>query len=469
MTNTVMFDLQAAVMAAACSTGGNGGLTGIPEDGSSFSEVLAAQAAGGTAAEGTAVNTEAVDGEVLAEETNPVIAEILSIIENADEGVKKALQKLLETMLNAFKGSEDGGEKKTDLFAIFSDSSAGLLEDEEDYLLIGAEILNQIGIAVESDVNAEKDADKILSDIEKLVNKIFGEEDTDENTAAEVLAAMLNVPAEEIAFAEDEVKCEAVENAAEVLTAPKQAIAENEPERLPEMEQLFSDVKAAVVSVKQHKEIPDAFRMNFNAVKINNAAEQIKAISGEEVNPEIAALNMRPEAVIPQNEISEAPVLDAPMADSVELQIREVVTERLMNIEGDNGSEELTMILKPENLGEVAVKLIKEEGAVTVLLSAQYDEVGKLMTDRAAALGESLQNQNYTVKEILVVAPNNAAEQMGLDFTNQGFGFMHNSNGSGQGENNGGYHGIDGIDEIEATETDTGTVRLKEAKLWTTA
>lgn len=482
VTNTVMFDLQAAVMAASASSG-NGGLTEIPEDGVSFSEVLAAQK--GAAAEGETVNqtaeTEVIEGETPEIEENTEFSEIISIIENADEGMKKALEMLLHTVLKAFRGAEDGQERKTDLFMLFSDGSAGLDAEGEDgeLFLTGAEIMDKINFMIETEQEAGTEADAIIAEIEKIVTKLFDDDENDENTAADVFAAMFNIPAEEISLASEDVKYAAIENVSEMMAAPKQVIEEIKPEAVEKMKQLFTELKAVVTTEKN--ETPEAFRMNFTALRINNAAEQVKAINGsavaettvaddaaETVIPEIAAVGTQAE-IVPQNEVAEIVTIDAPTAQSVEMQVTEAVTEKLADITGDNGTEELIMILKPENLGEVAVKLIKENGAVTVLLSAQFEEVGKLMADRAATLGNTLENRNYEVKDVQVVSPNNASEQMGLDFTNQGFSFMQNSDNGRYSNENNDYRGIEGIDEIEETESANGGTKLKEAKLWTTA
>lgn len=469
--NTVMFDLQAAVMAASVSSGGNGGLSEITEGGDSFSDVLAAQKE--LVTEGAVVEQTVEDGaeaEMSDEEINQEFSAILEVVENADEGMKKALMKLLETVLKAFRGSEDDKERKTDLFMIFSDGSAGMNDDDDDDMLISAELMCQTGLMIEAELTDEKAADEIIADLEAVIVEILGK-DADETTAAEVLASMLNIPVDQLEIADEEMKLEAIGEAVELLTAPKQEIAEEMPEIAEKAEKLFAEFSVAVQ--KQEAEIPEMFRMNFTAVRINNAEEQVDAISGEnsgdaEIVPEVAAANIQVTETVAENKVSEPMVIDAPTADSIEIQVREVVTEKLMSFESENGTEELTMILKPENLGEVAVKLVKENGAVTVLLSAQYEEVGKLISDRAVVLGSSLQSQNFNVKDIQVVAANNAAEQMGLDFTNQGFGFM---NGRSNNQENSGnsYRGIDGIDGIEETEALTGTAKLKEAKLWTTA
>ncbi len=489
--NTVMFDLQAAVMVASVSSGSSS-LTEIPEDGSSFSDVLAVQkelvteGAVNQAANADTANNGVVDTEMPEDEANQEFSEILGAIENLDEGVKKALMKLLETVLKAFRGSDDDKERATDLFALFSDGGSGIAEDEED-MLLSCELLSQTGLMIEAELSEGKDADEIIAGLEDVIVEILGK-DADETTAAEIMASMLNIPVQQLDACDADEKIEAIKGAAELLTAPKQTLSEVNPEDVPKMEQLYADIKD--MNVKMNNGISEMLRTSFTAVKINNASEQVAAISGEvtdeaasaeqtsveaipdavisdEVIVEKIAADIQQPVITAENTVSEAPVITETTAESIQVQVTEVITEKLMSFEGDNGTEELTMILKPENLGEVAVKIIKENGAVTVLLSAQYEEVGKAMADRAALLGNSLQNQNYNVKEVQIVAAGNAAEQMGLDFTNQGFGFMQNRSNNQQ--NNSNYRGIDAIDGIEETEAVTGTTKLKEAKLWTTA
>ncbi len=445
--NAIMFDLQAAVMAASVSSG-NSSLTEIPEGSESFSDVLAAQKELVTdSAVNQAVNDGEVDTDMPDNEQNQEFSEVLNAIENADESVKEALVKLLNTVLKAFRGADDDKERATDLFALFSDGSAGMAEDEED-MLLGCELLNQTGLMIEAEISEGTSADEIIAELEDTIVKILGDDD-DETTAAELMAALLGNAGQ--------ADNDSLMNTAELLKASKQAVCEINPENAEKMEQLFADIKG--ISYSKTEAVPDIFRVNFTSVKINNASEQIAEIGNDEVNPELMT-DVKPE-IIPDK-----PVITETTAESIQIQVTEVVTDKLMSMKSD-GTEELTMILKPENLGEVAVKLIRENGAVTVLISAQYDEVGKAMADRAAALTSSLQNQNYNVKDVLVVAAGNAAEQMGLDFTNQGFNFAQNRNNN-QNENRN-YREIGAVDGVEETEAVTGAAKLKEAKLWTTA
>lgn len=533
MTNTVLFDLQAAAMAAAANSGQKlPGAEDIPEGGSSFSEILALQNTQNAQAAQTGVTEAAGETDAAAEvvEENPdngPFAEVLKRIENSDDAVKKALTLLLKTVLNAMRGTSDGKERKTDMFMLLSDGSAGF-SDEDDLLgediLLGAEIMNRLGIMLETAAEKETEPDVLLGELEKIVSAILGskdDEDSDETTAADALAAMLNIPPEEIESleaADSETKAEAVGNAAEALKAPMEAIRQEAPEQVPEAEKLYSEFAAEVVS--ETEEVPETpVRAGFSALKINNASEQVNNIGRrtsvvteeiapeqtveaeaseaetelvltEEENPEekavddgaedradeAAALGAETESVFVRGDIrteKSETVIRPETARSVEAQVKEVVTDEISEFGDKDGVKELVLILRPKELGQVAVKLVKEANTVSVIMSAQYGEVGKLMSQRAAYLSESLSDRNYEVKDVQIVEPGNAAEQMGLNFTDHGFSFARNSansdgseNGRGRRGENDGYGEIDGIDEIAA---DHGEIRLREAKLWTTA
>lgn len=529
MTNTVLFDLQAAAMAAAANSGQKlPGAEDIPEGGSSFSEILAlqntqnAQTSQTGAAEASGETDAAAEAVAEEKPDNSPFAEAIKQIENSDGAVKKALTLLLKTVLNAMRGASGGEERKTDMFMILSDGSAGF-SDEDDLLgediLLGAEIMNRLGIMLEAAAEKKTEPDVLLGEPEKIVSAILGvkdDEDSDETTAADVLAAMLNIPPEEIESleaADSETKAEAVGNAAEALKAPMEAIRQEAPEKVPEAEKLYSEFAAEVVS--ETEEVPETpVRAGFSALKINNASEQVNNIgkktsveteeipeqpveaktSAAETDPaltedgkserkaedgradEAAALGAETENIFVRGDIGTEKVeteLKPETARSVEAQVKEVVTDEISEFGDKDGVKELVLILRPKELGQIAVKLVKEANTVSVIMSAQYGEVGKLMSQRAAYLSESLSDRNYQVKDVQIVEPGNAAEQMGLNFTDHGFSFARNSassdgseNGGGRRGENDGYGEIDGIDEIAA---DHGEIRLREAKLWTTA
>lgn len=532
MDNTVMLGLQAAVVAAADASAG---MTAVPEGGESFSAVLAAQT-GQTGQNVQAGSEQAVQKNAVVqgdqttednmalptEETNSVgdlsleAAEKMSsksaldvIFEQLeateDDGTLKGMKILAKAVLNAVMGENGGRKKKTDMFA-FMGEGYKLYTEDYDLFLTGTEMLSQIGIALKKDLAAaeekvsETDAavfiaaeaeiadaeleaispiDEIISKLDKIVKKLYSADDeTDENTAAEALAAMLDIPVEtDLDYVFTPVKEQAVETAAEVLTSAKEIVAEARPEDVPRMEQLYSELTASVKSDKPKTEqaqqsygVHEAFKVSFAAIKINNAADQLKAINGEPTNgTEAAAVMLNPTTVQIGGSVPEAAEASVEVpADPVEIesQVTEKISERLFEMKEDNGTEELIMVLKPENLGQVAVKLIKENGAVSVLLSAQYDEVGKLMAERASNLGGSLQSRDINVKDVNVVDPSNAAEQMGLTFTSQGFSFARNFGGGFSDTNGGGSYRADGVNGVDGEDTTENIEIIKEARSW---
>lgn len=545
MDNTVMLGLQTAAVAAAAVDASGGMTAAVPEGGESFSAVLAqttsGQAAQNTEAgqgqvqesaslqDGTAVQDSQAVGDLSlpAEETAGVGDLSLEAAEEAssksaldviieqleateDGGTLKGMKILAKAVLNAMMGDNGGSKKKTDMFA-FMGEGYKLYTDDYDLFLTGTEMLSQIGIALKTDLlaaekmsetgsvffieaEAEEDPasplDEIISKLDKIVKKLYSADDdeTDENTAAEVLAAMLDIPVgTDMDYVLTPAKEQAVEAAAEVLASAKETVAEARPEDVPKMEKLYAETVEAVKTDKpkaqqaqqvqsvQHTQrdygVREAFNVSFAAVKINNAADQLKAINGEE---ELAAAVVNTAAVPISGSVPEtSEISDDVRADPIEVesQVTEKISERLFEMKEDNGTEELVMVLKPENLGQVAVKLVKENGVVSVFLSAQYDEVGKLMAERAAHLGSSLQSRDVQVRDINVVDPGNAAEQMGLDFTERGFSFMQGFGGSSDSDSKGSYR-ADGINEIDAAEIIDAAENIeiiREARLWTKA
>lgn len=563
MDNMAMLNLQMAAVTAASAAGVTNAaaeLTGTEDGGASFSDVLA-QATGGTEQAGGAVladqsaqtveNAEvpedaALTGsvpEVIGEESGEEevqipdfkfeAADIEKLIEQSQDGVKKGMRMLLKAVLKAFTGSNDGKARKTDLFSVFGGGSDlfdkdsfgafgildvfGSFEDfdgiSEDMLFLGSEILSKISAAAEFGLESEDtEADDIIAGLDRLVKKIFtgveDDEDIDENTAAEIVAGLLNIPmasGKEFVFADEEEKTEAIQNAVDVLAAPKEAVSENMPEKAEQVnkaERRYDELKAEVKYTPAPKaeenigdmlnDVRSVMQMKAFSAKVNDAGAQIRAISGEAEtdtdNSEnvavivengtdtvaaafAAAANIEPQAVQLENTAEIAVDTDIPAADSIERQVTDVITERIFEIKEDNGTEELVMVLKPENLGQVAVKLVKENGAVSVMLSAQNTEVGKMMTERAAELGGNLSRNNVEVKTVEIVNPSNAAEQMGLAFTNQGFSFAgsFNRGQESDSERRGGYGSAEEIEGIDIVNAADNIELIREARLWTTA
>lgn len=504
--DTAIIGMQAAMAAAAA---GVVDTAAIPADGESFSAVLA----GTVAAETGGAETITEKGSSAVPEDAPkgdMLEEAVKNIESLDETIRDALRMLLKRVIDALKGSQDGTERKTDLFAVIfvSDEDFGELlstEDIPDADLLCAKILNRLGEVIESGISEDMDAGDVIKEIEDIVSAILGtDDDTDENAAAEAVAAMLGVPAEaledytfEAAETQDgattEVKTEAVQKIAEAFKAPMEAVKEAAPEKVPEAEKLYSEF-AAEVAAKTEEAPETAVQAGFAAYRVNDAGEQVNAISekaaeteaseaaetvvyretkaddtAEDKNdvqngyiPEAAAMAAQPEMRVTETEIPETETVTAAY-EPADIQVRETILEEISDMPDRDGVKELVLILRPKELGQVAVKLTKENGVLSVMLSAQYNEVGKMLADRAAQLGNALQDGDVKVKSVDVVEPGNAAEQMGLNFTDRGFGF---TGGQNRGAANGGGNGVYGADDAE--EATENIEIIKEERVWWT-
>ena len=490
----VMFDLQTAALAAAGS--GIPAITaadGSGEDGAaSFSEVLAAQA-DNTAEEISADASESKapdEGYVIPEEYLPAnvpagFYDVFGLLEKMDFGVQKGLKMLFNTMMKAVMGPDDGKQRKTDLFSMFYDDSASFLGEDEDMFLLTGGIMNNIGNVISMEQENGTEDDEIIEALKEALKRMYGtedveedDEDDDDEIPVDILAALVHSPMSEEELEEYDFmdKSEIVETVKEAFSYPKELVDEIDPEKGVRMEEIFADYRAVILGNTAESSEPEyhheTIRMNFSGMKINNAAEQIETITRvSDPDAEVSAAALMPQFVQTVNEIPEFPqeeIFDVPVEIPVEDQVIETITERLFEFTDENGTEELVMVLKPENLGQVAIKLVKENGAVSVTLSAQHAEVGRMMAERAAELSSGLENKDIEVKNVDVVDPSSAAAQMGLDFTNQGF--SRRQEYSSEGSRNS-YRGIQGISEDDETDTaaETENIMIREAKLWTQA
>lgn len=492
--DTAMIGLQTAVIAAAA---GGGEITDIPVDGESFSAVLANTAA-----------TNATEGQIPAEdndltipedipESGDMLTEAVKNIESLDGAIRDSLRMLLKRVIDSFRASQYGMERKTDMFAVIFVSSEDFGEmlspwDIPDADLLGAEILHGLGEMIEDEILEDMNTPEIIEDVEEAVSEILGTDDeTDENTAAEAVAAMIGVPAETletITLEAPEKQTEAVQRIAEAFKAPMEAVKEAAPERVPDAERLYSEFAAeAAVKTEEAPEAVTSAKAGFAAYRVNDAGEQVSAISEKvsaaveetpetavskaadekiELSGEAAAVTVQPASIFTERADAEIPVTETTAYETADIQVRETILEEISDMPEKDGVKELVLILRPRELGQVAVKLTKENGVLSVILSAQYNEVGRMLADRAAQLGSSLQSGDVKVKSVDVVEPGNAAEQMGLNFTDRGFGFAGNSGGTANGGRNGSYGGVDGEDGA-AGETEEIEI-IREAGVWWT-
>ena len=431
-----------------------------------------------------------------------LVSELAEDVSNADKSVIDAAVKMMLSVGNAAEkfmygtsdSSSQNDDENTDVINILSNmikfvtsqDGEDFVSDEETGLAL---TLGDISAVLETGLSEGKSADEIADELKKLAEG----DDTNLSALANAVVSMMGMmPAgtnEEIL---DEIPFEAAAKAASVTevlssdTAPTQkaetivSILENKTEfnDLSSFESFQSALKLALYSDNSANSADTSFaalHKTATFARINDVSAQIRVITGSDENSaEQAAANV---VLTAQNPVQTNILADIEIpTDTVEVykqladfavrQITQSVSETTQN----GAVRELVVVLKPENLGEVAVKVTSDtSGAVSVVLAASNEEVGKALAANSAALTESFAKQNVDVRNVNVVAPSEAASYMGLDFSNQSFNRQNGGASQSESTNGGRISGIAKADDEAESGVTAARKLLKEAKLWLTA
>lgn len=455
---------------------------------------------------------EAVLDEVPAEETDKTFAELVSEfkedVSKADSSVINAAIKMMLSVGNAAEkfmygssGDTDLGSTildentgKDDVISILSDmitlvtSEAGedFVSDDEPGLAL---TLGDISAVLETGLSEGKSADELADEIKKLAQS----DDTDLASLADAVVSMMSMisgvdtdeqSSEKITFEAAAKTASVTEVLSENLTPMVKAekitsILENKTDfnELSSFESFSSDLKLALYSGKTEDTAEDNVMDNSFTVlhktaafaRINDVSAQIRVITGSSDENAAQNVGLTMQMPVQTNLSAEIEIPSDPVQVYKELAEFAVdqITESVVSTPLNDAVKELVVVLKPENLGEVAVKLTADtSGAVSVVLAASNEEVGRALAANSSALAESFAKQNISVDSVNVVAPSEAASYMGLDFTNQGFNRRNNE--APQSETSGSSRITRVGEAVQADEADISTAKnlLKEAKLW---
>lgn len=431
-----------------------------------------------------------------------LVSELAQDVSNADKSVIDAAVKMMLSVGNAAEkfmyGTSDSSSQNDDentnvinilsnmIKFVTSQDGEDFVSDEETGLAL---TLGDISAVLETGLSEGKSADEIADELKKLAEG----DDTNLSALANAVVSMMGMmPAgtnEEIL---DEIPFEAAAKAASVTevlssdTAPTQkaetivSILENKTDfnDLSSFESFQSALKLALYNDNSANSADTsfaAFHKTAAFARINDVSAQIRVITGSDENSaEQAAANV---VLTAQNPVQTNILADIEIpTDTVEVykqladfavrQITQSVSETTQN----GTVRELVVVLKPENLGEVAVKVTSDtSGAVSVVLAASNEEVGKALAANSAALTESFAKQNVDVRNVNVVAPSEAASYMGLDFSNQSFNRQNGGTSQSESTNGGRISGIAKADDEAESGVTAARKLLKEAKLWLTA
>lgn len=411
------------------------------------------------------------DTDVNDKKTFAELAQSLSEkIEETDGDVINAAVKLIQAVgkaVEALMGKSGIADDENDAMSVFELFGGS---DDENKLDDVIGIFDSISELLKT---GSEDADMSTDDVvSELMDILKSDDDDDENTLADaVMSVLCTISGTEFSVDGD---LTVADNAAEKLSGIIDTFSADVPADL--KIQLVSDVlsgKADDIQVKFADFITkqDQFANSMqqtSAIRINNVSEQIKGIRPS-VNDDLPEENVLLDRADVQADIQPTQVYKE-LSEIVSRQVSQQIIEKLSDNSISDAVKELTVVLKPEGLGEVAVKLVTDGNTVSVVLSASNAEIGRAMSENASALTASLAKQNVEVSSVNVVNPSEASSYMGLDFTNQGFN--RKGDESDRGSENGGRNssgGIDKVGDISSADDVRALKMLKEAKLWLTA
>lgn len=489
------------------SMAGLGGMTDVISDtvsenpDVSFGEILGMTAA--PSEEQTESGSEILAEEPVTEEKKSfsvLVNELAADIAKADDSVidaavkllqavGKAVEKLFGTGTEALDGSIAGtdGEQDGDTVTVFTVMLKMITADTEEEVIseetVGVDsLLAELSEVIKAGLEEKTDPVSLAEKIREILTS-----DDDETTAlADAVTAVLCALSGTDIYAEEFEPTEAVAGVTETALDKLGGITDilsREISSYEKAELILETAKngtAAESTVKfadyigvESKGAVTELTVSVNrpiSLRINDASAQVEAI--RPVKQENTAAAQTPaENFVYTVQTSGAESTEETAAEVyrelgeiVNVQIAENIAEEIP----ESGVKELTVVLKPESLGEVAVKLTADEnGTVSIILAASNPEVGKALSENAAALAESVSKQNVQVSRVNVVPPSEASSYMDLNFTDQGFnrrnGGEQTFGGSGSRTDDNTVQGITAADEIRAQKL------LKEAKLWLTA
>ncbi len=429
------------------------------------------------------VAEEAVAGDVKVLTFEQKAQMLLDQLDNIDESVMKQLKNILVKM---FVSDAQNG-KLNGMASAMSGNITGdfLLSGEENTEI--ADILSSLADVTLSADNDEEALD-VIADVFGKIFKTDSKDDKDaENSVAVMLAAMIQTYSD----APDTIQ-RVSEMAADPQTYSVQDIT-NYVSDSDISQCLDKFAQAAKVCSQEIAQQPEFTILSYkqeaaagvtaqSAVRVSVSSELNQIIGENELNRNqnngqnsnqdtnsFEGMLMQsantPQTFIPQESETVSP---AEVFTQVAPQITEKIITQLSQSVQNDGASELKIMLNPESLGEVAVKLVSHEGVISIMISAADPSVAKALSDHLPSLVSSLAGNNVDVKNVQIVEPGDAAAQMGFDFANHNSGFEQNNSSSNSRTS--GVFAIDGIADDEAAVESTSEILPKgEGRLWATA
>lgn len=194
---------------------------------------------------------------------------------------------------------------------------------------------------------------------------------------------------------------------AEFTEEPKTAEARTEV-RLPQAEESAADKNRPDSGEQNHRFSARELFLSPNHKDGRSELERILDGGKEQ--------HFDPNAAIPRETVTvretELPLGNEPKTDAIPIE-RQLTDELLARSETVNGGRgEFTMVLNPESLGRITVRLISAGGRVQVSIAAENDATRQLLESRSDHIGTALKNNGVELERYQVVSGREEAQLM---------------------------------------------------------
>lgn len=322
------------------------------------------------------------------EEMNAIIAEIFSMLQN-DASVEEIASKLLEMTEEQktalvetanqiisiiSENAKPDNEKVKDILSLLSNDK----KDIETALIY--QILQMLGLNVDTVSNNEDHSVKIEFSMPQSVQVVADKIPTQQ--APTLIYVSENNQTQQIDFSK----------VSSMLNKLVDAANQNE--------NLLQDVTVISNTIAEGKsELQDTEALQQSISKVLNEVKTVKGNSEFEDLLAYAQQSKTAQQINSQNVVEQ----------KTEIPIQRQITQEVINqiesgITGE--TKEITLMLKPKELGEISIKLVKVGEEITVSIMAQNSTTQKLISERLPTLVSSLQEINSQVKDVMIVNPN---------------------------------------------------------------
>lgn len=318
-----------------------------------------------------------------------------------------ATEKTLTQVISMLAGGASDNE--------LADALKGLSsEDTDSILAIVEQLINAISGEITSD-NSNKTANDNASELLKKLT----EDDTSTNVQQAILQLVMSVlpsMAKDNTNDDTEIKAQTIPTVTTMLPATDTAVqtatasavpSDNVKADLTQMLETFKSAleihsnqaepqKLVVVKNDFAEQMPE--KSQTEDVRANVPKTQIKPVEQNDEFRELMAFSQQ------SAQVTATQPVETEKAIPVTKQVTAGIEQMLQSTPLDS-SKELTIMLKPAELGEITVKLIKTDDVMTISIAAQNSATQKLLTDKMPQLLSTLQEINPEVKDVNIVNP----------------------------------------------------------------